>query len=250
MHHDAPRSRIRLVALRSATIAGPAILLGRARSVLRNSGRADSSSRWILAFACVAFATIVALGIGLLYAQERARLHKHMHDTSMPENPEDTQLVFIAPGIDRPATREARAARLADDEAILGVSVGGHHRAYRILAMQEKTDHIVNDVIGGRPVTVTYCNAYDCARAFTGGPTGSPLPIAQGGLCTEGMIIRVGDSAYSQKSLKSASPRIAVPPFPFSLFPVERTTWKEWRTRYPETDVFEGVGPAEAATPH
>jgi hypothetical protein len=249
MPYDAPRSWIRFVALRSPTIAGFAIRLGRSHSVLRSFRRSASSTRRILAFACVAFATIEALGIGLFYARERARLHTHMNDASLKEFREDAQLVFVAPGIDRPATREARAARLADDEPILGVNVGGHPRAYRVLAMQEKTDHIVNDVIGGRPVTVTYCNLYDRARAFTGKPTGSPLPIAQGGLCTDGMIIRVGDSAYSQKSLESASPRVAAPPFPFSPLPLERTTWKEWRTRYPETDVFEGVDPGDVGTP-
>ena len=59
------------------------------------------------------------------------------------------------PSIDEPAFVPAAAAALPDNEPVIGLIVGGDARAYplRILIWHE----IVNDVIGGVPVAVTYC---------------------------------------------------------------------------------------------
>jgi len=48
----------------------------------------------------------------------------------------------------------AEATWLQDGEEVLGVSVNGEHRAYA--ARQIWWHHIVNDRLGGAPLTVTY----------------------------------------------------------------------------------------------
>ncbi len=197
-------------------------------------------SRYVLVVACVTLAGSEALGVGLYYARERSRLHNHMHDTAAAEHPNDGFLAFRAPGIDRPSLSKASEVELGDEELIIGISVAGNHRAYRLMGMVEPTDHIVNDVIDGQPVSVTYCNQQDCARAFTGGRAGLPLPLSQGGLGPDGMMICVGDSEYYQQSLNAARPGVTLAPFPFTPFPLERTTWKEWRARHPDTNVYTG----------
>jgi hypothetical protein len=59
------------------------------------------------------------------------------------------------PAIDDPAFAPVTEVQLADNEPVLGLSIDGDARAYplRILIWHE----IVNDMVGGVPVAVTYC---------------------------------------------------------------------------------------------
>jgi hypothetical protein len=43
---------------------------------------------------------------------------------------------------------------MAPDEPVLGISIGGEHKAYSIKMMSRH--EIVNDVVGGQPVAVTW----------------------------------------------------------------------------------------------
>ncbi len=69
------------------------------------------------------------------------------------------------PPIDHPKFLAARAVRFLDErEPVLVVELGGQAKAYplRILMWHE----IVNDVVGGVPVTVTYCPLCNTGVAF------------------------------------------------------------------------------------
>jgi hypothetical protein len=69
------------------------------------------------------------------------------------------------PSIDDPAfVAVAEADGLAPDEPVMSLSVGGEARAYpvRILMWHE----IVNDVVAGTPVAVTYCPLCNAALVF------------------------------------------------------------------------------------
>lgn len=69
------------------------------------------------------------------------------------------------PSIDNPKFVPVAAAdNLAPTEPVIGLTVAGEARAYplRILTWHE----IVNDVIGGKPVTVTYCPLCNSAIVF------------------------------------------------------------------------------------
>jgi len=56
---------------------------------------------------------------------------------------------------DAPAFESADKSSVDRDDMVLGVSLGGHARAYPILMMGYH--HIVNDTVGGVPIAVTYC---------------------------------------------------------------------------------------------
>ena len=43
---------------------------------------------------------------------------------------------------------------MADDELVIGVSIDGDHRAYSVPHLSRH--EIVNDVVGGRPIAVTW----------------------------------------------------------------------------------------------
>jgi hypothetical protein len=71
------------------------------------------------------------------------------------------------PAIDRPrfaAAANAPALGLAEHEPVIALSIGGEARAYplRILTWHE----IVNDVVGGMPVAITYCPLCNSAIVF------------------------------------------------------------------------------------
>ena len=54
-----------------------------------------------------------------------------------------------------PAFESAATAQVDQDDMVLAVLLGGHARAYPILAMGYH--HIVNDTVEGVPIVVTYC---------------------------------------------------------------------------------------------
>jgi len=69
------------------------------------------------------------------------------------------------PAVDKPKFQNARdERRIAEREAVIGVSINGDTRAYpvQILMWHE----IVNDTVGGVPVAVTYCPLCNAAIVF------------------------------------------------------------------------------------
>jgi hypothetical protein len=150
--------------------------------------------------------------------------------------------------IDAPAIHPVAAslAGLADEEPVIGVAAGGHCRAYLVRALASAPRaHVVNDVLGGEAVSVTYCNIYRCARAFSGGAGVEPLDLSQGGLAQGTLVLLARGYHYRQDSGEAMDP--LAPPFPYPPYPAEETTWGEWRRAHPDSDVYlapppEGAG--------
>jgi Protein of unknown function (DUF3179) len=152
---------------------------------------------------------------------------------------------FISPGKVRPAAVPARSATLADDELVIGVVAGGKARAYRVKAFAGAVNHVVNDVVGGAPVTVTHCDRTGCTQVFTG-EGAEPLPIRNGGYI-EGFFLLVNGTFYYHEDVRPADPQ--GPPFPYRPLRFEQMTWKAWRTAQPGTDVYEGERPDTRPAP-
>jgi hypothetical protein len=148
------------------------------------------------------------------------------------------------PGISRPPVRREEEAGIADDEEVIGVVVDGKARAYRVKAFNDPSRHVVNDLIGDRPVTVAYCDLTDCARAYAGPRGGRPLDVSQAGLKDRGMILKVGDHYYRHGTAEPIEGG-GGPPFPFPSHPLARRTWGDWRREHPETDIY--LGPERPA---
>ncbi len=150
------------------------------------------------------------------------------------------------PSVEHPRAVTADEADLDDDTTVLGVSAGGRSRAYLLEAFAISPDsHIVNDVLGGVPLSVTHCNLSGCTRAFTDDWTPEhrdrPLDLSGGGFKTSQMIMKTGGHAYEQDSgrpLDSTSP-----PFPYREYQLERTSWNAWHKAHPDTDVYLGTIP-------
>jgi hypothetical protein len=127
---------------------------------------------------------------------------------------------------------------------VIGVTAGNRHRAYAIAALWNIDDHVVNDVVGGVPVTVAYCNRTECTKVFTSPSGNQPLEVAVGGFVgTPGssldgaMLLRLGSSYYLQDTGEQLSGWSS---FPYPEAEFERTTWGKWRKAHPDTDVVSG----------
>lgn len=155
--------------------------------------------------------------------------------TPVPDVPSTTGLPsdLNLPGRARPAAQTVGRAQLGDDEPVVGVEVAGNARAYALAALGQPMNHVVNDVIGDRPVTVTYCDLRDCVRVFSGDGT-KPLDVRAGGY-DRGLLLVADGARYHQES--GAAVGADDPKSPYRPVEFVRTTWKEWRAAHPHTDV-------------
>lgn len=145
------------------------------------------------------------------------------------------------PALDRPAAVSAGGAGgagrwMKDEEQVFGVSLNGEARAYplRILGWHE----MANDVVGGKAVTLSYCTLcgsgvlYDAGR-FTFGTSG--LLYRSNKL----MVDRQTGTLWSNLTGEPVLGPLAKDPEPLRILPLTLTTWKDWRTRHPETTVLD-----------
>lgn len=140
------------------------------------------------------------------------------------------------PSIDDPKFVAARdgPADLAADDPVFGVVIGGEAKAYsqKILAYHE----ICNDVVGGRPVSVTYCPLTGTAIGFERGETTFGV---SGRLVNNNLIMydRATETWWPQVLSTAIPGPWNESPEPTSLrhVPVVWTTWQRWRAAYPDT---------------
>lgn len=195
---------------------------------------------WKAGAALAGFLLVAAAAAPLTYWAEQASLRSWARRNERFTPPAAQRNPFSFPGVETPPARPAGRAALGDDEPVIGVEVGGKARGYHQRSLSGTTRHIINDLLGGKAVTVTYCDLDDCARAFSGGDRATPLDVAQAGLLDGRMLVRVGDVAYFQSSAQVAEhgPDSPAPPFPYAPLLVTRTTWGDWKARHPDTDVY------------
>jgi hypothetical protein len=153
---------------------------------------------------------------------------------------------FDVAGIETPRVLSAQASMLPEDALVIGVTVGSVARAYLIsafdvphfglteLVKNERARamlgrHVINDVVGGTPVSVTYCDRNRCARVLTDPDAVDPLEVRVGGW-DNGMLLLIDGERVPQRAEG----------LPFEDLPYKITTWKEWRASHPDTDVYVG----------
>src|SRR5262249_11679267 len=147
-------------------------------------------------------------------------------------------LRYESDGVVRPPTVPAGLSGLRDDEEVIGVEVGGRARAYRLEALKDKSGHLVNDVVGGVPVSVAYCDLRDCTRAYTSRRVAGPLPLTLEGLRDGEMVLKANGVLYFHQTGAPVDVVHGGTAFPFDDLPWTRTTWKNWKQRHPETEVY------------
>ncbi len=182
---------------------------------------------------------LIAGGYGVWETALREQYGDHMgEDPSTPGviHPKMMPMAFDLEGISHPVFTAASQVRLRDDDMMIGVVAFGKAHAYlrRSLA-KGPASHVVNDMFGTNPVTVTYCDRTDRTRVFTADQS-SVLEVSCGGWhMDQEMAVRVGKTIYSQSSQE-----IPLTDVPFVLM-----TWQAWHEQYPDSDVYLGLEGSE-----
>jgi hypothetical protein len=140
----------------------------------------------------------------------------------------------------RPPVKTAAKAALEGGEEIVGVKVGGRARAYRLGAFRSPSRHVVNDLIDGVPVSVTYCDFRDSARVFTDAGRAAPLDVTPAGLRDGRMVLLVGGVLVDQESGRQLEAGTGHT-LPFAPLEATRMTWDAWRRLHPGTELYDGM---------
>jgi hypothetical protein len=146
------------------------------------------------------------------------------------------------PSLDDPPHAAAAAARaIGDRERVFGVSLGGEHRAYplRYLSWHE----ILNDTVGGVPLTVSYCSLCGSGIAFSAkAPDGGRRTFGTSGLLYRSnklMFDRETSTLWVQMTGEAVLGPLAQPQTRLDLLPMTLTTWGAWRALHPDTSVLQ-----------
>ena len=129
------------------------------------------------------------------------------------------------------------ATFLQDTDRVLGLTQGAETKAYPIKILN--WHEIVNDVIGGKPVVVTYCPLCGTGIAFDANVRGSRHTFGVSGLLYQSDLLMYDhqtESLWSQVGMHA----VAGPLTGETLTPkvLEHTTWKEWHAAHPSTLVL------------
>lgn len=149
-------------------------------------------------------------------------------------------------GLERPDAVPAAKAALDEDTPVIGVFAAGKARAYLLEAFEHgPASHLVNDVLGGMPISVAHCDNSGCTRVFTGPVLGRPLDLMVGGQKNFRMLLKAGGHLYRQETTEPLHKNAST--FPYRAYPADLTVWGDWRHAHPETDVY--MGSIDEATP-
>lgn len=191
-------------------------------------------------FSLVAFFSVIILGYFLSGVQGR---EKNGFDLSKASIKRDEILSGGPPrdgipSIDRPEFIDvSKVDYLRDNDIVIGLVRGDIARAYptRILIWHE----IVNDVIGGDAVAVTYCPLCGTAMVFERKIDGKVRTFGVSGLLYRSDVLmydRESESLWSQLAMKAVSgPAVGTK---LTWLHSEHLTWKAWREKYPHGKVL------------
>lgn len=142
------------------------------------------------------------------------------------------------PAISKPRFLPASdAGFLRDNDLVVGISIGGEKRAYPLGILNRH--EIVNDVVGGTPVAVTYCPLTISALVFNRKVDGETLEFGVSGLLYNNNLVmydRTYSGLWPQLLMEAATGKFSSRSL--EVIPSLVTTWREWRTRHPASVVL------------
>ena len=143
------------------------------------------------------------------------------------------------PSIDNPKFVSLAEADqfLQDADQVVGLDVGGDIRVYplQILVWHE----IVNDIVGGTPVAVTYCPLCFTNQIFNRTVDGRSVEFGTSGKLYNSNLVmydRTSNSLWSQALGQAIVGKHAG--YKLDKLPFDVAFWKEWKQLYPESKVL------------
>ncbi|MGH1353042.1 MAG: DUF3179 domain-containing protein [Methyloligellaceae bacterium] len=146
------------------------------------------------------------------------------------------------PSLDNPKLIAGKdALYLKDDDLVFGVSINNDIRAYplRIMGWHE----MFNETIGGVPVALAYCTLCGSGILFETHVKGRDKPLIFGSSgflyrSNKLMFDRETDSLWNQFTGEPVSGPLVNSGIKLKIRPVLITSWKDWKTKHPETKVL------------
>ena len=152
------------------------------------------------------------------------------YDTSASEHGIVETPFYMAPQI-VPELVPALQVDLGDKEKVIAIVVDGRHFAYPLFNLTSIGEHIVNDSIGGTPITVIYCSQTDCVRVLTTDKTDQPLRVMQQGLVNSELALYFAGTIH----------QLSKDTIPLDPYDYEIVSWPAWRDEHPKGLVFPGI---------
>ncbi|MEM7000704.1 MAG: DUF3179 domain-containing protein [Pseudomonadota bacterium] len=145
------------------------------------------------------------------------------------------------PPLDQPQMIPASAATyLSDAESVFGIVINGDARAYPYRFMD--WHEMLNDMIGGQPVSLAYCTLCGSGILFDARQSVGPaLEFGSSGLLYQSnklMYDRATNSLWNQFTGEPVIGELANSGQKLNALPLVTTTWKRWREMNPETKVM------------
>jgi thiol-disulfide isomerase/thioredoxin len=141
-----------------------------------------------------------------------------------------------SPPLERPAVRTvAEATHMRDDDIVLAVTVAGQDRAYPWWVA--KNAHVVDDVVGGVPLVIAFCEQCTGAAAFHRRVDGRELVFEVAGVYNGTIILRDRQTRslwapFSGRALEGPLSGRKLERLPLAVM-----RWDEWTARHPRGEV-------------
>jgi hypothetical protein len=138
----------------------------------------------------------------------------------------------------------ASRSKVADDDMVLAISIGGQSRAYPIRTIGYH--HIVNDWVGGVPVAVTYCTLCHTGLVWRRDVNGRVLTFRLGGIDNQNALLRDEEtgSFWQQSTGIALSGPLAGTQL--QLVPADELTFAAWRKESPRGTIMAPVARYES----
>lgn len=136
-------------------------------------------------------------------------------------------------------TAPIQSHQVADQTEVIGVVVNGRAKAYTLASLYHANRHVYNDLVGGTPVTVTFCTVTKCVRVYMSPGRESYLGMATDlneSIRRKRMSVSFDGKSYDQEtglSVEGGERRI-----PLDGLEHVRTTMSEWLKAHPDSEIY------------
>ncbi len=138
---------------------------------------------------------------------------------------------------------EERGKLLVSDDRVIGIAIGGEARAYPLRLM--RWHEVVNDVVGGKPVAVTYSPLCDSVVVFSREIDDAIIELGVSGLLYQSNTLLYDRRAKPAEATlwTQLTGRPVAGPDPsaassLALELADLTTWGAWRHSHPDTRIL------------
>ncbi|KAA0232286.1 DUF3179 domain-containing protein [bacterium] len=140
----------------------------------------------------------------------------------------------------RMVTPAVASSWIRESDQVIGVELNGDSRAYprRIIDWHE----MVNDTVGGIPVSLAYCTLCNSAILYDGRHEGQVFRFGTSGMLYRSnklMYDRTTRTLWEQFSGEPVWGELAGKGIRLEALPVTHTTWGEWLAEHPTTKVLD-----------